>query len=180
MPESDVSSGENTHWSGDVHAVLKDLGVRQVVYVPDAGHKRLIEMCAADPDMVATQLTTEEEGIAMLSGAFLGGDRGVLLMQSSGVGNCMNMLSLTYACRFPLLMLVTMRGQWGEFVSWQMPTAKNTPKMLQLYDVLVQEADRIEEVAEIVEAAGRTAFDGPNAVAVLISQRVIGSKKFTR
>jgi sulfopyruvate decarboxylase TPP-binding subunit len=75
---------------------------------------------------------------------------------------------------------VTMRGQWGEFVSWQMPTAKNTPKMLQLYDVLVQEADRIEEVAEIVEAAGRTAFDGPNAVAVLISQRVIGSKKFTR
>ena len=180
MPESEAATGENTHWSGDVHKVLKELGVRQVAYVPDAGHKRLIEMCIADPDMVATALTTEEEGIALLSGAFLGGDRGVLLMQSSGVGNCMNMLSLTSACRFPLLMLVTMRGQWGEFVTWQMPTAKNTPAMLRLYDVLVHEANRIDEVAEMVEAAGRTAFDGPNAVAVLISQRVIGSKKFTR
>lgn len=167
-------------WPADVHRVLRDLDVRQVVYVPDAGHKRLIELCVDDADLLCTPLTTEEEGIALLSGAFLGGDRGVLLMQSSGVGNCMNMLSLTVTCRFPLLALVTMRGQWGEFVTWQMPTARNTPNMLRMYDVLVQEADRPEEVAEVVEAAGRTAFEGPNPVAVLIAQRVIGSKHFSR
>ena len=39
-------------------------------------------------------LTTEEEGIGYLAGAWLGGERGALLMQSSGVGNCINTLGI--------------------------------------------------------------------------------------
>jgi len=167
-------------WSAGVHDVLGTLGVRQVAYVPDAGHRRLIERCREDADKTALPLTTEEEGVAVLAGAWLGGEKGVLLMQSSGVGNCINMLSLTRACRFPLLMLVTMRGQWGEFNPWQVPMGQNCAAMLEMAGVLVHSVDKAGEMAETVYAAGRIAFDGPAAAAVLISQRLIGIKTFGR
>src|SRR5580765_8133703 len=102
-------------WRDQTFAALKQAEIRQVAYVPDAGHSRLIELCRADPTMRAVTLTTEEEGIALAAGSWLGGQRAALLMQSSGVGNCINMLSLAKSCRFPLTLLVTMRGEWGEF-----------------------------------------------------------------
>ena len=108
-------------WPDELFDVLKRADIRQVGYVPDAGHSRLIALCKADPDIHDVSLTTEEEGIALAAGAWLGGQRAVLLMQSSGVGNCVNMLSLMRACRFPMLMLVTMRGEWEEFNPWQVP-----------------------------------------------------------
>ncbi|MCH7865144.1 MAG: phosphonopyruvate decarboxylase, partial [Proteobacteria bacterium] len=107
-----------SEWADDIFDRLIAAGVRQVAYVPDMGHKRLIERCHAEVRMTAVLLTTEEEGVALLAGAWLGGERGVLLMQSSGVGNCINMFSLTSACQFPLLILVTMRGQWREVNPW--------------------------------------------------------------
>ncbi len=165
-------------WPDEIYGVLVGEKVRQVAYVPDAGHTRLIDRCRANPDMKAVMLTTEEEGIAMLAGAWLGGDRGVLLMQSSGVGNCINMLSLSTVCRFPLLMLVTMRGEWGEFNPWQIPMGKGTPPILEHAGVLVHRIDHATEAAETVQAAARIAFNSDRAAAVLIAQRVIGTKAF--
>src|SRR5580704_18471031 len=98
-------------WPERLFAAIKRAGVRQVGYVPDAGHARLIERCRADPEIHDVALTTEEEGVALAAGAWLGGDRAVLLMQSSGVGNCVNMFSLAASCRIPFLTLVTMRGE---------------------------------------------------------------------
>ncbi|MEQ9575598.1 MAG: thiamine pyrophosphate-binding protein, partial [Rhodospirillales bacterium] len=112
---------ENYAWAPDIYDVLKDLDVRQVAYVPDAGHARLLKLCEADNAMRCIPLTTEEEGISLSAGAWLGGERAVMLLQSSGVGNCINMISLANTCRFPLLMLVTMRAQWREFNPWQKP-----------------------------------------------------------
>jgi len=106
-------------WPEDIFEILQRFDVRQVPYVPDAGHSQLIERVLATPAMRAVPLTTEEEGIALLAGAWVGGQRGVMLMQSSGVGNCINMFSLTQIFRFPFLTLVTMRGEWGEFNPWQ-------------------------------------------------------------
>ena len=80
--------------------------------MPDAGHKVLIDRSLADNDVHSIPLTTEEEGVALAAGADLGGQRAVLLMQSSGVGNCVNLLSLIAGCRFPLLTLVSMRGDF--------------------------------------------------------------------
>src|SRR2546430_16391217 len=94
-----------------IHSALKSQRVRQVSYVPDAGHKRLIELCHADRSMTAVPLTTEEEGIGLAAGAWLGGERAALLMQSSGVGNCANALTLAATYGFPLLMLVNIRGE---------------------------------------------------------------------
>ena len=112
-------------WPRDIYDVFKKVGVEQIAYVPDAGHAQLIRDCEADNAMAVVSLTTEEEGVAMLAGGWLGGKRGALLMQSSGVGNCINMLSVVTECRFPLLMIVTMRGEWGEFNPWQLPMGQS-------------------------------------------------------
>jgi sulfopyruvate decarboxylase alpha subunit len=165
-------------WPDEVYHVIKQAGVRQVGIVPDAGHSRLIRACEADTDMRVVTLTTEEEGVAMLAGAWLGGQRGVLLLQSSGVGNCINMLSLPAICRMPLLMLVTMRGDWGEFNPWQIPMGQGTQAVLEAMGVIVTRADEPHLVAPVVQGATNLAFNTWRPAAVLIGQRVLGAKNF--
>ena len=165
-------------WPLEIHRLLTASGVRIVGYVPDAGHKRLIELCHADRAMRAVPLTTEEEGIGLVAGAWLGGERSVLLMQSSGVGNIINALGTIKECRFPMVMLVTMRGEYGEFNPWQVPMGQATPAVLAAMGVVVHSAGTAEEVAPVVDAALRLAYNSYAAVAVLVSQRVIGIKSF--
>ena len=174
------SEGPTPDWRDDVFAALKAADIRQVGYVPDAGHSRLIELCEADPEIRAVPLTSEEEGIGLAAGAWLGGQRAALLMQSSGVGNCINMLSLAKTCRFPLTMLVTMRGEWGEFNPWQVPMGTKTQAALELMDVLVYRVERSEEAGETAGAALGIAFNGSLATAVLLSQRLIGAKRWVK
>lgn len=171
---------EGLPWQDQVYDRLKQAGVRQVCYVPDAGHSRLIERAHADPEVTATVLTTEEEGIAMCAGAHLGGQRAVLLMQSSGVGNCINMLSLPIHCRMPLFTLVTMRGEWGEFNPWQVPMGSSTGRVLEATGVHIRRAERADEVADIVAASAQIAFDSAIPVAVLFSQKLIGAKVWVK
>ena len=160
------------HWSVDVHAVLRKAGIRQMAYVPDGGLARLIDLCLADRRMRSVLLTTEEEGVAQMAGAWLGGQRGVFLTQSGGVGNCVNMFSMIQECRIPLLAMVSMRGQWGETFPWQVPMGQATQGALEAAGVIVQHVDRAEKIAEMVEAASRLAFDANRAVAVIVSQRI--------
>jgi len=167
-------------WPDEIFTELKAARIRQVAYVPDAGHSQLLQRCHADREMHTVSLTTEEEGVAMLAGAWLGGDRGVLLLQSSGVGNCINMLAFNQECRIPLLALVTMRGEWGEFNPWQAPMGLATEPSLVAAGVRVYRAETEDEVAETVRAAATFAFQSYRAVAVLIAQRVIGAKRFEK
>jgi len=161
-------------WPEEVHRVLSAAGVGIVGYVPDAGHKRLIELCQADRKMRAVVLTTEEEGIGLAAGAWLGGRKSVLLMQSSGIGNIVNVLGMVQVCRFPLVMIVTMRGEQGEFNPWQVPMGLATPQVLEAMGVSVRRASDAAEVAPLVAEA----FKGETAAAVLIAQKVIGIKSF--
>lgn len=165
-------------WPAAIHRALKSQRVRQVSYVPDAGHKRLIELCHANKNMAVVPLTTEEEGIGLAAGAWLGGERAVLLMQSSGVGNCVNALTLAANCEFPLLMLITMRGEEGELNPWQIPMGQATPETLRLGGVRTFRLDQAAEALDLVSVAARLAFDDCAAVAVTISQRLIGIKSF--
>ncbi len=167
-------------WPDDIFRELLALDVRQVAYVPDAGHSCLLRMCEANDTMTMVPLTSEEEGIGVLAGAWLGGQRSVLLVQSSGVGNCINLLALPRICRFPLLMLVTMRGQWGEFNPWQVPMGQCCGEVLRVAGTLVHDVDEAERVGETVAAAGRIAFNTMSSAAVLISQRIVGAKDFGR
>jgi len=165
-------------WPARVFAALKTGGISQVAYVPDAGHARLIELARADAAVRDIVLTTEEEGVALAAGAWLGGARACLLLQSSGVGNCINMLTLMQNGRFPLLMLVTMRGEEGEFNHWQVPMSQATAPALRLMDVDVARADTPEEAADLVAASLARAFGEERAAAVLFSQRLIGAKRW--
>ena len=167
-------------WPDEVHALLRTAGVRQVAIVPDAGHARLIKLCEKDRSMRVVRLTTEEEGVALLAGAWLGGEKGVLLMQSSGVGNCINMLTLPIACQFPLLMLVTMRGDRGEFNPAQSPMGNATQAVLEALGVIVKRADNAADVPEMVSGALRLAFNTYRPIALLIGQRVSGAKDFRK
>jgi len=167
-------------WQDQLFDVLKRADIRQVGYVPDAGHSRLIARCKADPDIRDVVLTTEEEGVAMAAGAWLGGQRSALLMQSSGVGNCVNMLSLIRACRFPMLMLVTMRGEWEEFNPWQVPMGSIVEPTLKLCDTDVAKVETPEQVVPAVQNAVQLAFGGDRAAAVLLSQKLIGRKVWVK
>jgi sulfopyruvate decarboxylase alpha subunit len=165
-------------WPDAVYRVLKAARVAGMSYVPDAGHSRLIQLFHADDAVTANVLTTEEEGIAIAAGAWLGGQRSVLLMQSSGVGNCINMLSLATVGRFPLLMLVTMRGEWAEFNPWQVPMGTGTAAALAAVGVRSLRAETAEQLVETVGAAAALAFEADQQVAVLIAQRLVGAKKW--
>src|SRR2546423_1257662 len=172
-----TEASATSDWRDDIFTALKAAGIRQVGYVPDAGHSRLIELCHADPAIRAIPLTSEEEGIGLAVGAWLGGQRAALLMQSSGVGNCINLLSLAKSCRFPLTMLVTMRGEWGEFNPWQVPMGTKTQAALELMDVLVYRVERADETGETVAAAFEIAFNGSLATAGLFSPRLSGAQR---
>lgn len=165
-------------WSDDAFHVLMEAGVRQAAYVPDGGLSRLIDLCRAAEGVRAVPLTSEEEGVGLLAGAWLGGQRGVLMMQSSGVGNCVNMLSLTRSCAFPLLIIATMRGQAEEANPWQVPMGTIAADVLGLAGVAVHTAGTADAVAPALAAAARAAFDGPAAAAVLVAQCVVGVKTF--
>jgi sulfopyruvate decarboxylase alpha subunit len=165
-------------WPADLYRVLKAADVRQMGYVPDAGHTALINLFLADKTVTSTVLTTEEEGVAVAAGAWLGGQRSVLLMQSSGVGNCINMLSLPVIGRFPLLMLVTMRGEWAEFNPWQVPMSRATQPSLDAIGLKVLRAETADDLVETVSAAAALAYDADSQVAVLIGQRLLGKKKW--
>ena len=177
---ADASANSVSSWPEDIFAILQRFDVRQVPYVPDAGHSQLIARVLGEPSMRGIALTTEEEGVALLLGAWAGGQRGVLLMQSSGVGNCINMLSLTQIFRFPFLALVTMRGEWGEFNPWQVPMGTSTQGVLELAGIRVLRASHPDEVREVMEAAASQAYDACTPTAVLLSQRLIGTKVFVK
>jgi len=165
-------------WQDELCALLRRHNITQFAYVPDAGHRILIDRSLADPGVHSVALTTEEEGVALLAGADLGGARGVLLMQSSGAGNCVNMLSLIKGGRFPFLTLLSMRGDFGEGNPWQFPMGQAVEPVLQAMGVICLRIERPEEVIPTVSAALTMVFQGGNAVAVLLTQKLLGAKAF--
>ncbi len=169
---------DGTDWSAEVFAVILSQGVRLIATVPDGGLTRLLQLLEAEESVQVVTVATEEEGVALLCGAWLGGEKGVLLIQSSGVGNTVNMLSLPVHCRIPLLMLVTMRGQSGEFNPWQVPMGQGTPVVLEAMGVRVYPVDQARSVAATLQAAADQCFASGDSAAVLVGQRVIGVKKF--
>jgi len=171
-------ASDSQGWVDEIHALFRTFRITLVSHVPDAGHQRLIELCQGDPSIRTVTLTTEEEGVALAAGACLGGVRSALLIQSSGVGNCINMLSLPEVCRLPLFALVTMRGEWAEFNPWQVPMGQSTRAVLEASGVTVFRAETASDVGPTVEGALQLALQSRRRVAVLLSQRLLGAKRF--
>jgi sulfopyruvate decarboxylase alpha subunit len=169
----------STHdWSTDVFHAMQARNIATVCTVPDGGLTHLLRMVEADQAMRLVTLSTEPEGIGIATGCWLGGGRAMLAMQSSGVGNCINALGLPAALRAPCLMLVTMRGQWGEFNPWQVPMGQAVRPALDAVGVKCFPVDKAQEVGETFAAAADLAFNSRVSAAVLVSQRIIGAKGF--
>jgi len=165
-------------WSSDVFEAMNARSIKTVCTIPDGGLTRLLNLVKSAPDMRLITLTTEEEGIGLTTGLWLGGKRAMVAMQSSGVGNCINAVGYPLALRAPLLLLVTMRGQWGEFNPWQVPMGQGTRTVLETMGVKCFPVDKAAEVGEAFCAAADLAFNGNQSAAVLVSQRIIGAKGF--
>ena len=178
MNEASHHAAGAERWQDALYDLLRRHDVVQFAYVPDAGHQILIDRSLGDPDVISVPLTTEEEGVALAAGAWLGGQRAALLMQSSGVGNCINMLSLVKGGRFPLLMLVSMRGDFGEGNPWQFPMGQGTQPVLEAMGVICLRLERPDDVAATIGAALTMVFQSGQAVAVLLSQKLLGAKVF--
>ena len=173
-----ISKENPSIWQDQLYDSLRRQGITLFSYVPDAGHAIIINRSLNDPNVTSVPLTTEEEGVALLAGAHLGDQRGVLLMQSSGVGNCINMLSLIAIGRFPFVTVISMRGDFGEQNPWQFPMGQGTQPCLEAMGTRCYRVETSSEVAPTVDAATGMAYRSDQSVAILLSQRLIGAKKF--
>ena len=166
------------NWQNKLFQILKKENITIFTYVPDAGHKILIDNAIKDSSINAIALTSEQEGIGIAAGAYLGGSKAVLLMQSSGVGNCINQLSLIKHGQFPFLTIITMRGEYGEGNPWQYAMGEAVIPSLNSIGVQCLRINNEDEVESNIEAALTMVFKAERSVAVLLSQKLIGAKSF--
>jgi sulfopyruvate decarboxylase alpha subunit len=165
-------------WPKLIFDRLVEAGVSLFAYVPDFGNAKIVEMADAHNGTRSVLLTSEEEGVALCCGADLVGERAVLCMQSSGVGNVPNFLSLVQAGRFPMLMIVTMRGDYGEQNPWQYPMGQAVTPVLEAMGTLVIRVERPDELDAAVIAAINAAFRAGQGVALVLTQKFLGAKSF--
>ncbi|HEX2172388.1 MAG TPA: hypothetical protein VHL09_08080 [Dehalococcoidia bacterium] len=165
-------------WSQVAYQSLRAAGVTVAAYVPDIVLSTLIAQIEADPAVRSVCCTREEEAIGVLAGAALGGQRGVLLMQSSGLGNSINALtSLTEPYRFPLLTLISPRGDIGEWNPSQVPMGRILRPTLDLLGIQHLTADDAGTLADLVAGAARQVFEAQARFAIILSPLLTGGNR---
>ena len=164
-------------WPETVVSCFKQNGINTVAYVPDFVLSRLIKLLEKDRSFVTICATREEEGLGILTGAYLGKGKCAMLMQSSGFGNCLNALaSLCIPYQIPFLMLITMRGEIDEFNSVQVSLARAMRRILDALGISHFTLERKQDIATILGGAIKTAHANTQPVAVLLSRLLTGGK----
>jgi sulfopyruvate decarboxylase alpha subunit len=176
MSDRANAANRSADWRAQVFDAFEHAGVELYCYLPDAGLDSFIVRANSGNNDRAVVLTTEEEGVGICCGAWLGGKRAVLMIQSSGVGNCINTFSLVTNCRFPFFLLVSMRGEFGEGNPWQIPMGSTTQQMLELAGFSVFRAATPDDATAMVAEGLKMAWRSDAPVAVLLSQRLLGAK----
>ncbi|WP_170977348.1 thiamine pyrophosphate-binding protein [Halorussus salinisoli] len=165
-------------WADEALDALEQADIELVAYLPDTKLMPLID-AAEDRDRFETVLVTrEEEGVGVVAGAWLGGKRGALLCQSSGLANTFNAIaSLAIPARIPFLTITTRRGDLGEFNLAQVPAGYGMPGLLDELGVRNHCIDDLEHVDDRVRMAAETAFATETPYAVLLESTVTGYKE---
>jgi sulfopyruvate decarboxylase alpha subunit len=162
-------------WQEQFYQSLKANGIRLVCYVPDSALAVLIDLLEKDDSLQVVSVTREEEGVGILAGGYLGGMRGALLFQSSGLGNSINALtSLNIPQQIPFLMVITPRGEVGEFNPFQVPMGRILKPLLDLLLIGYAVLEREDQVQVLVERACRSAFRTNLPVAIILSRDLAG------
>ncbi|SRR5258708_3702555 len=161
-------------WAGGVCAGLHAAGSRHVVYVPDNPLSHVLRVLRDTfPDVRTTLATREEEAFGIAAGLYLGGARPTVMLQSSGLGNSLNALtSLLLPYKIPALILISMRGDPGEWNDAQVPMGRAVRPICAAIGVPHATADRPEGMEETVRLVGQTAFGTRVPGACLLPRRI--------
>ena len=180
MNQTDHHSGSDfrkpavPRWAAGVSDGLWDGGCREVVYVPDNPLAHILAALERSHPTVRTTLATrEEEAVGIAAGLYLGGTMPALLMQSSGLGNALNAVgSLLIAFQIPVVMVVSMRGDPGEWNSAQVPIGRAVRPMLDALGVSHLSVEREDEARDVVVSLAQLAFGTRLPVACLLPRRL--------
>jgi sulfopyruvate decarboxylase alpha subunit len=165
-------------WAKHVADVLRRNDIRTFATVPDYIVSHVLEHLGADPGCRVVTVTREEEGVGLLSGAWLAGARGALLMQNSGLGNCVNALaSLNAASRIPIVLVLSHRGDLGEFNPAQVPMGQATTKVLDALDIRWTRPTTIAALEAQADGLIKLAYTRALPVAFVLPTELTGGKQ---
>lgn len=151
-----------------IYKGLKNAKIDFIVSVPCANLKKLLKLIEEDDEIIHIPVTREEEGFGICAGAYMGGMKPAILMQNSGLGNSVNVLaSLMKLYNFPILMIISHRGTFGEAVYGQIPMSKATTKVLDSLDIRYHNVINPNESEEIVEKAWKLSEISEEPIALL-------------
>ena len=167
------------NWQDTLIESLKKSECRVISYVGDSVVAPILTRLEDDPYFTVVPATREDEAIGIVTGAYLCKSRGAVFLQSSGVGNSINALgSVNVAWRVPVPIFVTLRGQLTEPVMAQSQVGRALPAIFNALNISYFELDREDEALKIIEGALVTCYGTRNPVAVLITSKLTGGKKF--
>jgi sulfopyruvate decarboxylase subunit alpha len=164
-------------WHRHVADALRRNDIRMFATVPDYIVSQVLEHLWPDETCKVVTVTREEEGVGLLSGAFMAGQRGALLMQNSGLGNCVNALaSLNQAAQIPLIMVISHRGDVGEFNVAQVPMGQATEQILEALDVRYIKPHSVEEFEAEADGLIKLCYTRNLPVAFLLPNDLTGNR----
>ena len=164
-------------WSKHVADVLRRNGIRLFATVPDYIVTQALEHLWADPKCTVVTTCREEEGLGLLSGAYLAGRRGALLMQNSGLGNCVNTLgSLNVASQIPVVLVISHRGDLAEFNPAQVPMGQATERILDALDIRHLMPRSVADLEAQADGLIKLGYTRSLPVAVILPAELTGGK----
>jgi sulfopyruvate decarboxylase alpha subunit len=174
-----MPSASGKTWADVVLETLKANDVRLAVYVPDKILIPVLDGVRADPFFTAVCATREEEAVGICAGAWMGGMRSILMMQTSGFGNTPNALaSLAVAYQIPVVLLISERGALGEFNTGQVWSSRVVAPVCVALGIPHHVIDRLEDVEFILDRSIKQAVATQSPAALVVSPLLTGGKVF--
>src|SRR5262245_60766363 len=165
-------------WSKHVADILRRNAIGTFATVPDYIVSHVLEHLWVDPECRVVTVTREEEGVGLLSGAWLAGRRGALLMQNSGLGNCVNTLaSLCVASQIPMVLVISHRGDLGEFNPAQVPMGQATGAILDALGIRRIMPGSVAELEAQGDGLIKLAYTRSLPVAIVLPADLTGGKQ---
>jgi sulfopyruvate decarboxylase TPP-binding subunit len=167
-------------WSESFLTALKDNNVRLVSYVPDNVLTPLIKGATSDNYFMSVVASREDEAIGVVAGAWMGGLRGCVMMQTSGFGVIPNALAtLIVPSQIPAVLVVSERGTLGEFNIGQQLITKTMRPTLDSIAVMHHTLTDEKTMPFIVDRALKQAYATLSPVVFILSPLLTGGKVFT-
>jgi sulfopyruvate decarboxylase alpha subunit len=164
-------------WGKAVAHVLRRNGLQMFATVPDYIVTQVLEHLWSDPECRVITVCREEEGLGILSGAFMAGERGALIMQNSGLGNCVNTLgSLNVASQIPVVLVMSHRGDLGEFNPAQVPIGQAAERILDALDIRHITPRSIADLEAQADGLIKLAYTRLLPVAFILPSELTGGK----